>query len=144
MDRADVAALANALREAFLADGGEMRERKTVTGEAFLLGEHAVGQIDVRANVVRARLWLSDEDRRRFEARPTFDPESGWLHVVSDEDVELVRSLIPAASRTAASGADAAPPAPRSVDAAPPRAAPTKRRRAAPAALPSHSRRARD
>lgn len=152
MDRADVAALANALREAFLAGGKEMRERKTVTGQAFLLAERAVGQIDVRANVVRARLWLSEKDRQRFEARPTFDAESGWLHVVSDEDVEFVRSLVPAACRAASSGVETAPPSPRGVEVAPPRpeattarkgGAPDKNKRAAPAALPSRSRRAR-
>ncbi len=161
MDRADVAALANALREAFLAGGKDMRERKTVTGQAFLLGGHAVGQIDVRANVVRARLWLPQKERERFETRPTFDGESGWLHVVSDEDVEFVRALVPVASRAAATGGKAAPPAPHGVEVAPPRreAAPAgafkpaggkkstpaeKGKRAASAALPSRARRMRD
>lgn len=126
MDRADVAALANALREAFLAGGEDMRERKTVTGQAFLLSGRAVGQIDVRANVVRARLWLPERDRQRFEARPTFDPESGWIHVVSREDVEFVRKLVPVACRAAAAGTDAAPPAPRGIEVAPPRREPAR------------------
>lgn len=144
MDRADVAALANALREAFLAAGKDMRERKTVTGQAFLLGGHAVGQIDVRANVVRARLWLPEKERQRFESRPTFDPESGWLHVVSDDDVGFLRTLLPVACRTAASGGEAAPPAPRGVEIAPPRETAATKRRTASAALPSRPRRTRD
>ncbi len=166
MDRADVAALANSLREAFLA-AGDVRERKTVTGQAFLLGGHAVGQIDVRANVVRARLWLPEKERQRFESRPTFDPESGWLHVVSADDVGFLRDLLPVACRAAAAGSDTAPPAPRGVEIAPPRktpvaatsaaaktrpaveekdaaeAMPEMNRRAAPAALPSRPRRTR-
>ncbi len=147
MARADVAALTASLREAFLAAGSDMHERKTVTGQAFLAGGRAVGQIDVRANVVRARLWLPAKERAQFEARPTFDRESGWLHVVSDEDVQFFRALIPVAYRTAASGAEAAPPAPRSVEVAPPTkpaTAPEKNKRAASAALPSRPRRTRD
>jgi hypothetical protein len=124
MDRADVAALASSLREAFLAGGKDMRERKSVTGQAFLLGGHAVGQIDVRANVVRSRLWLPEKERRRFESRPTFDPESGWLHIVSADDVAFLRELLPVACRAATSGSDAAPPAPRGVEIAPPRRIP--------------------
>ena len=48
--------------------------------------DHAIGQFETRANVLRARLWLLDKERQKLEARPTFDADSGWLHVVSEED----------------------------------------------------------
>jgi hypothetical protein len=154
VDRADVAALTAALSEAFLAAGNDIRERRTVTGSAFLVDGRVLGQIDVRSSVVRVRLWLPEKDRRTFETRPTFDPESGWLHVVSEDDIRSVRSLLPVASRAAASGSDTAPPSPRGIEVGPTspavRAAPSggtvggaaERGRAAPARRPR--RKARD
>ena len=96
--------MSNALREAFLAAGRDIEEKRTATGSAFFTGGHAMGQYETRANVLRARLWLPDKDRAKLEARPTYDPDSGWLHVVSDEDVAFVRGLIPIAQRSAISG----------------------------------------
>jgi hypothetical protein len=114
MERADIAGLTNALREAFLAAGKGLEEKRQVTGSAFFVHGHAIGQFELRAGALRARLWLADRDRRTLEARPTFDADSGWLHVVSDEDVAFVRGLIPAASRAASSGNVAvAPSSPR-------------------------------
>jgi hypothetical protein len=125
VERADIAGLTNALREAFVAAGKDVEEKRTVTGSAFFTSGHAIGQYEVRANVVRARLWLGDKERKSVETRPTFDPSSGWLHVVSNDDVAFVRGLAPAAYKGAASGAaGAAPPAPRVPAAAP--AAPWK------------------
>ena len=105
----------NALREAFVAAGRDMKERRTVTGRAFLVGGRAVGQYEERAGLLRARLWLADKERATFEARPTFDRDSGWLHVVSDDDVRFVNGLIPAAYRAASSG-KASPPSARTVE----------------------------
>lgn len=103
--------MSNTLREAFMASGRDVRERKTVTGRAFLVGGRAVGQYEERAGALRARLWLTDKERASFEARPTFDRESGWLHVVSDEDVKFVCSLVPAAYRAASAGKGSPPSA---------------------------------
>lgn len=111
VDRADVATMTNAMREAFVRAGGDVRERKTVSGNAFLTSGRAVGQFEERAGTLRVRLWLPDKERAAFEARPTFDRESGWLHVVSDEDVKFVCGLVPAAYRAAASGKGVPPSA---------------------------------
>lgn len=105
----------NTLREAFLAADREVNERRTVAGHAFLMGGRAVGQFEARANMLRARLWLADKERAVFEARPTFDRDSGWLHLVSDDDVRFVCSLVPAAFKAASSGR-AAPPSARTVE----------------------------
>lgn len=122
MERADIATMANALREALLASGPDVRERRTVTGQAFLLSGRPIGQIDHRPNTLRARLWVAERERRLFEARPTYDAESGWLHVVSDDDVAVVAKLAPAAYRAVSSGtASATPSAPREIGAVPPR-----------------------
>jgi hypothetical protein len=115
MDRADVATMSNAMREAFLGSGRDVAERKTVTGSAFLVSGRAIGQYEERAGTLRARLWLGDKERAAFESRPTFDRDSGWLHVISDEDVKFVCGLVPAAYRAAASG-KAAPPSARSIE----------------------------
>jgi len=112
MDRADIAGMTHALREAFLAAGKQIEEKRTATGSAFFTEGHAIGQFETRAAVLRARLWLVDKDRQKVEARPTFDGDSGWLHVVSDEDVAFLRSLLGSAYK-AASGGNAAPSAPR-------------------------------
>lgn len=103
--------MTNTLREAFVASGRDVRERKTVTGRAFLVGGRAVGQYEERAGGLRARLWLADKERTAFEARPTFDRESGWLHVVSDDDVKFVCGLVSAAYRSASSGKGSPPSA---------------------------------
>lgn len=115
VDRADIATMTNTLREAFLGTGRDVRERRTVTGHAFLVAGRAVGQFEERAGAMRVRLWLSDKERALFEARPTFDRESGWLHVVSDEDVKFVCGLVPSAYRAAASG-KASPPSASTVE----------------------------
>ncbi len=115
MDRADVATLSNTMREAFLGSGRDVAERKTVTGNAFLVSGRAIGQFEERAGTLRVRLWLADKERAAFEGRPTFDRDSGWLHVISDEDVTFVTGLAAAAYRAAASG-KAAPPSARSVE----------------------------
>jgi hypothetical protein len=115
MDRADVATLSNTMREAFLGSGRDVAERKTVTGNAFLVSGRAIGQFEERGGTLRVRLWLGDKERAAFEGRPTFDRDSGWLHVISDEDVKFVCGLAAAAYRAAASG-KAAPPSARSVE----------------------------
>ena len=111
MDRADAATMTNAMREAFLGAGQDVRERKTVSGNAFLAAGRAVGQFEERGGALRARLWLPDKERAAFEARPTFDRESGWLHVVSDDDVRFLVGLVPAAYRAASSGKGVPPSA---------------------------------
>jgi hypothetical protein len=111
MDRADAATMTNAMREAFLGAGRDVRERKTVSGNAFLVAGRAVGQFQERGGSLRVRLWLMEKERAAFEARPTFDRESGWLHVVSDDDVRFVVGLVPAAYRAAASGKGSPPSA---------------------------------
>ena len=106
--------MSNAVREAFLAAGKDIEEKRTATGSAFFIAGHAIGQYETRASVLRARLWLADKERAKLESRPTFDADSGWLHVVSDEDVALLRGLVTVAYRSASSGgATAAPSAPR-------------------------------
>lgn len=105
----------NTLREAFLAAGRDVRERRTVTGRAFLHDGRAVGQFEERSGGLRVRLWLADKERALFEGRPTFDRESGWLHVVSDDDVKFVAGLVPAAYKAASSG-KASPPSASTVE----------------------------
>jgi hypothetical protein len=111
MERADMASMTNTLREAFVAAGRDVRERRTVTGRAFLVAGRAVGQFEERSGTLRARLWLADKERGAFEARPTFDRDSGWLHVISDDDVRFVCGLVPAAYKAAAAGKGAPPSA---------------------------------
>lgn len=111
VERADVATMMNSLREAFLASGRDIRERGTVAGTAFLVSGRAVGQFEARGGMLRARLWLTDKERASFEARPTFDRQSGWLHVVSNDDVKFVSSLVPAAYRAASAGKGSPPSA---------------------------------
>ena len=106
--------MSNALREVFLAAGKDIEEKRTATGSAFFTAGHAIGQYETRANVLRSRLWLADKERAKVESRPTFDADSGWLHVVSDEDVAFLRGLVTVAYQSASSGgATAAPSAPR-------------------------------
>ena len=112
MDRAAIAVMSDRLREVFLRAGADVQERKTVTGLAFLVNGRAIGQFEERAGGLRARLWLTDKDRATFEKRPTFDHESGWLHVVSDGDVTFIAGLVASAYKGAASG-KAAPPSAR-------------------------------
>ena len=81
MERADIAGLSNALREAFLAAGKDIEERKIATGSAFFTAGRAIGQYETRANALRARIWLGDKDRQKLESRPTYDADSGWLLV---------------------------------------------------------------
>jgi hypothetical protein len=115
MDRADAATMTNSMREAFLASGRDVAERKTVTGNAFLVSGRAIGQFEERAGLLRVRLWLGDKERAAFEGRPTFDRDSGWLHVISDDDVRFVCGLAPVAYRAAVSG-KGAPPSARAVE----------------------------
>ena len=115
MDRANVATMSNAMREAFLGAGRDVAERRTVTGNAFLVSGRALGQFEERAGTLRVRLWLGDKERATFESRPTFDRDSGWLYVISDDDVTFVCGLAPAAYRAGSSG-KAAPPSARSVE----------------------------
>ena len=138
MERVDIAGMGNALREAFRAAGKDIEEKRTAMGSAFFARGHAIGQFETRANVLRARLWLADKERSKLEARPTYDPDSGWLHVVSDEDVAFVRTLVPSALRSAASGSGN-PSSPRQpLDAATPwTVEPTERRTRATTAASS-------
>jgi hypothetical protein len=135
MDRADIAGMTSALREAFLTAGKEIEEKRTATGSAFFTAGHAIGQFETRASALRARLWLTDKERQKLEARPTFDGDSGWLHVVSDEDVAFLRSLLGSAYRAASTG-NAAPSAPRPAGPGAPWTvgAPSERKRLTPSA----------
>ncbi|MBM4433668.1 MAG: hypothetical protein FJ028_00885 [Chloroflexi bacterium] len=105
----------NTLREAFVAAGSDVRERRTVSGRAFPVDGRALGQFEERAGVLRVRPWLGDRERASFEGRPTFDRESGWLHLVSDDDVRFVAGLVPAAYEAASSGR-ATPPSASTVE----------------------------
>lgn len=111
MERADLETLKDTLRDALLKSGREVRERKTVAGRAFLVDGRAVGQFEERNGSLRVRLWLADEERAAFEARPTFHRESGWLLVVSDDDVTFVCGLATAAFRAASAGKGSPPSA---------------------------------
>lgn len=96
--------MASALRDALASSGTDVTEKRTGTGRAFLVAGRALGQLDETALGVRVRLWLPEKERRAVERRPTFDTDSGWLHVVSDDDVAFVRGLLPVAYRAAATG----------------------------------------
>lgn len=111
VERADLASMTNTLGEAFMGSGRDVRERKTVTGRAFLVSGRAIGQYEERGGALRVRLWLADKERAAFEERPTFDRESGWLHVISNEDVKFVCGLAPAAYRAASAGKGSPPSA---------------------------------
>ena len=141
MERADIVGMSNALREAFLAAGKAVEEKRTAMGSAFFMQGHAIGQFETRASTLRVRLWLPDKDRRTFESRPTFDADNGWLHVVSDEDVAFVRTAIATSYRIAAKGdPGAAPSGPRSPVATPWTVGPPERRRVASAAMAERKR----
>ena len=109
--RTDIAAMASALRDAFASAGPKVEERRTGTGRAYLVEGRVVGQVDETPGSLRVRMWLVDKDRGVFEGRPTFDAQSGWMVVVSDEDVGFVRELVPVAYRAAAEGKRTATPA---------------------------------
>lgn len=126
MDRADIVTMANELREAFLSGGADISEKRTVTGGAFFVAGHALGQVERKPNSLRVRLWLADKDRRTFEQRPTFDADSGWLHVVSQEDIGFIRGLIPLAHKAALSGSATATSSPTSERSAPRAATPPR------------------
>jgi hypothetical protein len=108
--RTDIAAMASALRDAFASAGPKVEERRTGTGRAYLVGGRVVGQVDETPGSLRVRMWLVDKDRSAFEGRPTFDARSGWMVVVSDEDVGFVRGLVPVAYRAADEGKPTATP----------------------------------
>lgn len=110
--RTDIAAMASALRDAFASAGPEVEERRTGTGRAFLVGGRVIGQVDEGSGSLRVKMWLVAGDRSAVERRPTFDPRSGWMVVVSDDDVGFVRELAPGAYRAASKGEDTAAPAP--------------------------------
>jgi len=145
VDRADIATLTNTLREAFVRAGTDVRERRTVAGHAFLVSGRAIGQFEERAGALRARLWLPDNERSTFEARPTFDRESGWLHVISDDDVRFVSGLAAAAYRAASSG-KGSPPSASTVEmpnAGPPQVSDEERKRPASRRPPTRATRPR-
>lgn len=96
--------MASALRDAFASADPKVEERRTGTGRAYLVSGRMVGQVDERSGAVRVRMWLADRDRTSFQRRPTFDEQSGWMVVVSDDDVDFVRELVPAACRAALEG----------------------------------------
>lgn len=105
--------MASALRDAFASAGPGVEERRTGTGRAFLVEGRVLGQVDEGSGSLRVRMWLVAGDRPAVEARPTFDPQSGWMVVVSDDDVGFVRELMPSAYRAAAKGEETAAPAQR-------------------------------
>ena len=111
--------MASALRDAFASAGPGVEERRTGTGRAFLVEGRALGQVDEGSGSLRVRMWLVAGDRPAVEARPTFDPQSGWMVVVSDDDVGFVRELMPSAYRAAAKGEETATPALRDESAPP-------------------------
>lgn len=142
MERADIAAMAESIREAFLSAGDGIREKRTVTGRAFLVEDRAIGQTDVRAGTLRTRIWLPDKERRAFESRPTFDLDSGWLHLVSDDDIQFVRNILPVAYRAVRAGT-ALPSGTRSVGPESETAAAGEKKRGASRRPPSRSIRPR-
>lgn len=104
------------LREAFVSAGADVRERSLVAGRAYLHPSgRAIAQVEERAGTLRARVWLSDRERAALESRPTFDRSSGWIHLVSDDDVRFVCGLAAAAYRAATTGR-ASPPSASTVE----------------------------
>ena len=103
--------MASALRDAFASAGPEVEERRTGTGRAFLVSGRVIGQVDEGSGSLRVKMWLVAGDRSAVARRPTFDPQSGWMVVVSDDDVGFVRELAPGAYRAASKGEDTAAPA---------------------------------
>lgn len=135
----------NTIRDAF-GRAGDVRERSLVAGRAFLHPSgRAIAQVEERGGTLRARVWLADKERAAFEARPTFDRESGWLHVVSDDDVRFVCGLAPAAYGAATNGR-ASPPSASTVEVSEATPAPDeeKRKGAGPRRPPSRTMRTRD
>lgn len=121
--------MASALRDALASCGSDVTEKRTGTGRAFLVAGRALAQLDESVLGLRVRLWLPQKERRAVERRPTFDTDSGWLHVVSDGDVAFVQSLLPVAYRAAATGEFGAAPTGRAerAPAQPVSAAPEKK-----------------
>jgi hypothetical protein len=104
--------MASALRDVFASAGPDIEERRTGTGRAFLVSGRVIGQVDEGSGSLRVKMWLVAGDRPAVERRPTFDPQSGWMVVVSDDDVGFVRELVPAAYRAASKGERTAAPTP--------------------------------
>lgn len=135
--------MASALRDAFASAGPDVQERRTGTGRAFLVEGRVLGQVDESSGSLRVRMWLVAGDRPAVEQRPTFDAQSGWMVVVSDDDVGFVRQLLPAAYRAAAKGEEtAAPPIQETAKAAspPPSSEKPGPSRSAASGRPSRSR----
>ena len=104
--------MASALRDAFASAGPEVEERRTGTGRAFLAGGRVFGHVDEGSGSLRVKMWLVAGDKAAVERRPTFDPQSGWMVVVSDDDVGFVRELAPGAYRAASKGEETSAPSP--------------------------------
>ena len=133
--------MASELREAFASAGPKVEERRTGTGRAYVVGGRVVGQVDETPGSLRVRMWLVDKDRSTFEGRPTFDSQSGWIVVVSDDDVAFVKKMVPDAYRAAAEGKQTATPAGQATrTASPPSSSERSSSRAPASGRPSRSR----
>jgi hypothetical protein len=119
----------NELAEAFRSAGPDVTERSVFGGSAFLVGDALIGMVENVSGQLRTRFRA--DLRSDLEPRSHFDPQSPlpMLLIVTEDDRDYVRGLIPKAYERAKQPAPEPPPpvaAARSVTGA---AAGTVRRR---------------
>ena len=87
----------NELAEAFRSAGPDVTERSVFGGAAFLVGDSLIGMVENVSGQLRAR--FREDLRPDLEPRPHFDPQSPlpMLLVVTEDDRDYVRGLIPKA-----------------------------------------------
>lgn len=127
MSNESLAIWAEDLARAFREAGTDVTERSLFDRQAFLVDDRLVGMIDLRGGVLKARLNVGGTDRAKVIARPTHDPNGTMptLLIVTEDDLDFARALVPSAYRYAQA---ARPPEPAaSAPASDP--APTARRR---------------
>lgn len=112
------------LAHAFRGAGPDVTERSVFGGRAFFVGDALVGVVETVSGQLRAR--LREELRSELESRSHFDPQSPlpMLLIVTEDDRDYIRSLVPLAYERAKR--PARPPA-RAVRAEP--TEPVRRRR---------------
>jgi hypothetical protein len=116
------------LAAAFRTVGPDVIERSIFGGRAFLVGEALIGVVETVAGQLRVR--FRDDVRSDLEGRSHFDPQSPlpMLLIVTEDDRDYARSILPKAYELAKRPRPVAPPPPPPARAGP--GEPVRRRRA--------------
>ena len=116
------------LAEAFRGVGPDIKERSIFGGRAFPVGDALVGAVESVSGQLRVR--FREDVRGELEVRSHFEPQSPlpMLLIVTEDDRDYARALVPKAYELAKRPVVAAPPPPRAQRVAP--SEPARRRRA--------------